>query len=316
MSYTENDLNAFYQIPADIKAKILCGYLGMRGNNMTDVAVKILHDSSPQCSQRVSVVTRVYGFDGKNSGRFYRLYEPFKNEPGILKTMLSDFTAFVSRYPNGETDPATMESFLRERIRGRAKPQQQSPRQTQTYNPPPRQTYSQPQQQYTPPQQQYTPPSQTSSGGSGGYSDFDPEKLKTIGLRILVVIIIVAAVFAFGSKKKSGCVSLSCGSGTTCVPGKQVNALLDIGCYTDGTFDYVNIVVDDIYYSPLNIGVNKLQTELDKGKHTVYAEYKKNGAVYKTEALTFKVKKDGDLVDLLIFPDNEDGLVLTFSDNS
>lgn len=205
---------------------------------------------------------------------------------------------------------------MRERIRGRAKPQLQSPRQTQTYNPPPRQTYSQPQQQYTQPQQQYTPPSQTSSGGSGGYSDFDPEKLKTIGLRILVVIIIVAAVFAFGSKKKSGCVSLSCGSGTTCVPGKQVNALLDVGCYTDGTFDYVNIVVDDIYYSPLNIGVNKLQTELDKGKHTVYAEYKKNGAVYKTEALTFKVKKDGDLVDLLVFPDNEDGLVLTFSDNS
>ena len=88
-----------------------------------------------------------------------------------------------------------------------------------------------------------------------------------------------------------------------------------MGYFSDGIFYETKIVVDDKYYNYLDnaYATNKFAAELNKGKHTVWVEYYKNGTFYTTDKLKFNVKKKGDLIDLLVYPYG-DKLILVFSD--
>ena len=255
--------------------------------------------------------------------------DKFKNE---------DVTAFVYDYPNGCDSYQIMESYIKERISQRQNgyfnddeyddeqeyaPPPQQPFYRQPTPPPQRQTYQQPYQQNF---QQPSYPAAPSSGGNygGGYGgnrgfpsfelpDLDWGK---IGI-VFLVIGIAAGLFGGGSCiGKSSCAGSSANSSlTACVPSKGLDVNFDVGYFSDGAFRETKIVVDDKYYNYLDNAytTNKFAAELNKGKHTVWVEYYRDGTFYTTNKLEFKVSKKGDLIDLLVYP-HGDKLILAFSD--
>ncbi|MBQ8316059.1 MAG: hypothetical protein IJX95_10025 [Lachnospiraceae bacterium] len=87
---TENDWNYFYTESFDNKVNVLYYYLCEGSYNMQEVANRILHDYNPHAPQRVSVITRCYGFGGNNKGSLRSI--------GATR---EDVVAFVRAYPNG-----------------------------------------------------------------------------------------------------------------------------------------------------------------------------------------------------------------------
>ena len=249
---TENDWRAFESIKQRDKTAVLYVYLGLKGYNMQEVAHHALGNDDDQASQIVSVITRCYGFSGRNAGKFVSLYDnSFRgfSQSDIDNFKLNDIKAFVDTHPYGNTTPEQMESFLRDRISERLSsysddddddeyyveniPPQQTYRQPtaqprQTYRQPavqPQQTYRQPTAQ--PQQTAYIPPAasgaQYTGGSSGGYSrGFSTPRLPyfdwgTVGKVAAGIIGAALAIFLlsqiFGGSCVSGSSCVSDGSG-------------------------------------------------------------------------------------------------------
>lgn len=102
---TENDRIAFNTINRNQKVQALYNYLYV-GQNMQEVAKYVFNDSSSHASQRVSVITRCYGFSNRNSGIF-RKYDDLE---------MSDIEAFVKKYPNGCESDMVMRDFIEKRM--------------------------------------------------------------------------------------------------------------------------------------------------------------------------------------------------------
>ncbi len=100
---TQADWNAFSKSSSEEKAKVLFLYLCQEKVTMEKVVNMVYHISDPQYTKKVSRITRCYGFEGNNGGRF-----------GKLGVTYEDVLAFVDEYPNG-TDydgGKTMEEYL------------------------------------------------------------------------------------------------------------------------------------------------------------------------------------------------------------
>lgn len=112
---TENDWNVFRQIPPDEKCNVLYEYLFFKGNTMKDVADMLYGSSEMNDTHRISCITRCYGFDDKNGGRFKDL-----EEKGITSEDVMDF---IQQYPYGvENDNghgSVMREFLENRLNER-----------------------------------------------------------------------------------------------------------------------------------------------------------------------------------------------------
>lgn len=68
---TANDLNALSSYSERQRAQVLCCYLlDPNRFNMQEVAQKVLRDDNDQAGQRVSLITRSYGFSARNAGRY------------------------------------------------------------------------------------------------------------------------------------------------------------------------------------------------------------------------------------------------------
>lgn len=106
---TENDWNLFATVSNADKAAVLYAYL-CEGYNMVEVAQNTLHDYNDMASQRVSNITRCYGFSGQNSGK-YRKYELSKK----------DVEKFVKENPDGCFDSKIMDFYVRELYEKRQK---------------------------------------------------------------------------------------------------------------------------------------------------------------------------------------------------
>lgn len=97
---TDNDWNLFNTVSDNTKAEVLYSYL-CEGYNMQEVARNTLHDYNDMASQRVSNITRCYGFDGKNGGRYSK-----------YNLTLKDIKGFVKKYPNGCFSCDTMDDYV------------------------------------------------------------------------------------------------------------------------------------------------------------------------------------------------------------
>lgn len=110
---TQNDWNWFQQQEnLETKTRALYAYLCQNNGDMQTVAQNALGDYNSQAGQRVSVITRCYGFSGRNSGVFSK-----------MGATVDDVAAFVRAYPDGCTygqGKAIMEQFLRNRISQRS----------------------------------------------------------------------------------------------------------------------------------------------------------------------------------------------------
>ena len=107
---TQADWMVFQSEKRQAKVGVLYEYLCVGRQNMKDVAQKVLHDYNDQAGQRVSVITRCYGFEGHNQGKFSKW--------GVLP---EDVEAFVKKYPNGCSYDGgkTMAEFLMARVQAR-----------------------------------------------------------------------------------------------------------------------------------------------------------------------------------------------------
>lgn len=101
-SPTRNDWENFRNVRHEDKVNILYYYL-CQGYNMKEVAEHILGDFNSHAPQRVSNVTRCYGFSDRNSGRYKR-----------YNLTIGDIDAFVRMYPNGCDSDAVMTAFVEE----------------------------------------------------------------------------------------------------------------------------------------------------------------------------------------------------------
>ncbi len=100
---TEADWNAFKSTGKEEKAKVLFLYL-CQGKVSMEKVVNMVYDSSDlQKTKNVSRITRCYGFEGNNGGKF-----------GSLGATYDDVRSFVDKYPDG-TDydgGETMKEYL------------------------------------------------------------------------------------------------------------------------------------------------------------------------------------------------------------
>ena len=87
---TKNDWNSFYSESFENKVNVLFYYLCEGGYNMQEIAEQVLCDYNQHGPQRVSLITRCYGFGGNNGGVFRSI--------GASR---ADVAAFVRAYPNG-----------------------------------------------------------------------------------------------------------------------------------------------------------------------------------------------------------------------
>lgn len=112
MTRTNNsDWMAFKNETTGNKADILYNYICLGSGNMEEIGRRLFGRYDQYVSHRISVVTRWYGFHGRNSGCFRHI--------GATR---EDVLAFVRTYPNGcEYDDRgqTMEAFLRNRVQKR-----------------------------------------------------------------------------------------------------------------------------------------------------------------------------------------------------
>ena len=109
---TDNDFNVFYSIKDSDKFRIVKGYLWLN-NTMSEVGREVFpYDEDRSAQEKVSVVTRCYGFGGENHGVFRRW--------GIADTVKdSDIKSFISKYPNGcryDDNGTEMFRFLKQSI--------------------------------------------------------------------------------------------------------------------------------------------------------------------------------------------------------
>lgn len=100
-SPTMNDWRTFETVKNKDKAAVLYAYL-CQGYNMVEVAQVALHDYNDMASQRVSNITRCYGFSGQNGGR-YRKYD----------LSLADIEGFVKKHPDGCHDYRIMDEYVK-----------------------------------------------------------------------------------------------------------------------------------------------------------------------------------------------------------
>lgn len=110
---TKNDWNSFHVERFETKVNVLYYYLCQGGYNMQEIAEQVLRDNNPHAAQRVSLITRCYGFGGNNGGAFRSI--------GATK---DDVAAFVRAYPNGcgyDGTGQVMKAFLQKRVQTRNK---------------------------------------------------------------------------------------------------------------------------------------------------------------------------------------------------
>ena len=113
----DSDWMEFNSIKNEEKSKVLFAYLCNGKTNMEDVARDIYYDAN--YSQRVSCITRCYGFEGRNAGRFTQ-----------IGATLDDVRAFVNQNPSGayyDGEGRVMQEFLENRIRARHQQGNQAP---------------------------------------------------------------------------------------------------------------------------------------------------------------------------------------------
>lgn len=106
---TDNDWNAFKFVSNDDKAKVLYSYL-CEGYNMNDVAKYTLGDSNDRASERVSNITRCYGFHGRNSGDY-----------SGKDIELADIKKFVNKHPNGCDDRKVLDDYIKKLLDDKSK---------------------------------------------------------------------------------------------------------------------------------------------------------------------------------------------------
>lgn len=116
---TNNDWNSFRVETFENKVNVLFYYLCQGGYNMQEIATQVLRTNNQHGSQRVSLITRCYGFEGKNGGAFRTI--------GATR---EDVAAFVREYPNGcsyDGEGQVMRAYLQKRVQARYKPQGDTP---------------------------------------------------------------------------------------------------------------------------------------------------------------------------------------------
>lgn len=118
-SPTMNDWRTFETVKNKDKAAVLYNYLCRSGYNMTDVAQVVWNDYNPHASQRVSNITRCYGFEDRNGGRYSR-----------YDLSLADIEGFVKKYPDGCHDYRIMDEYVKKLAEGRQCTQKQAVSQT------------------------------------------------------------------------------------------------------------------------------------------------------------------------------------------
>lgn len=105
---TQKDLAALSYYTTDERVGILTLYLlDPNEYNMQDVAEIILDDHNPQASQRVSLVTRSYGFQDRNAGRYYNV---------ATREDIEDFVRTYNPERTGGLAVGTFDAFLKTRI--------------------------------------------------------------------------------------------------------------------------------------------------------------------------------------------------------
>lgn len=119
-SPTMNDWRTFETVKNKDKAAVLYAYL-CQGYNMVEVAQVALHDYNDMASQRVSNITRCYGFSGQNGGR-YRKYD----------LSLADIEGFVKKHPDGCHDYRIMDEYVKKLAESRQRTQSQAPQQNRS----------------------------------------------------------------------------------------------------------------------------------------------------------------------------------------
>lgn len=119
-SPTMNDWRTFETVKNKDKAAVLYAYL-CQGYNMVEVAQVALHDYNDMASQRVSNITRCYGFSGQNGGR-YRRYD----------LTLADIEGFVKKHPDGCHDYRIMDEYVKKLAESRQRTQSQAPQQNRS----------------------------------------------------------------------------------------------------------------------------------------------------------------------------------------
>lgn len=119
-SPTTNDWRTFETVKNKDKAAVLYAYL-CQGYNMVEVAQVALHDYNDMASQRVSNITRCYGFSGQNGGR-YRKYD----------LSLADIEGFVKKHPDGCHDYRIMDEYVKNLAESRQRTQSQTSQQNRS----------------------------------------------------------------------------------------------------------------------------------------------------------------------------------------
>lgn len=117
-SPTDNDWVAFKSTSNKDKASVLYSYL-VEGYNMIDTAHVALNDYNDMASQRVSNITRCYGFHGRNGGTY-----------SGYKLNIKDIEGFVKKYPNGCDDKKVFDDYIKNLLANRDKKQQQPKQQS------------------------------------------------------------------------------------------------------------------------------------------------------------------------------------------
>lgn len=100
---TQADWNAFNNTSREEKAKVLFLYLCQEKVSMEKVVSMVYNLNDPQYTKKVSRITRCYGFEGNNGGKF-----------GKFGATYEDVLSFVNKYPDG-TDydgGETMKEYL------------------------------------------------------------------------------------------------------------------------------------------------------------------------------------------------------------
>ena len=345
----ENDSLMSESVSLKEKGMVLYAYLTLSGVSIEEAAEHFLDDYDETSSQKVSQVLSSYGFNEKSSGRFVRLYSfAFKrsafSEIDINLFKQQDMAAFVGENPDGGTTPEEMEKFLRERINRRLQQQRSGqpilppPQQEEQPSPEPLQNARQtaPQQSeksvYTAPAPVKKTPEEKDTDKSPAYtggksdnadeSDGSDKKTKNEkahkfkwGKVVGAVIGLLLVIFIFNSacgRTPITCVSSS-GYTAGCASSKGLGVDVNVGYFSDGSFDKAAMIIDDKFRKPLDDKApNKFSANLSRGRHTVRVEYYKNGTLYSTNTLEFNVNNNGDHVDMFALP-NDEKLILIFA---
>lgn len=347
----ENDRAVFEGVSLKEKGMVLYAYLTLSGVSIEEAAEHFLDDYDETSLQKVAQVLTSYGFNEKSSGRFVKLYSfAFKrsafSEIDINLFKQQDMAAFVGENPDGGTTPEEMERFLRERINRRLQqqrsgqpiptPQQQQQEEQPSPEPPRIVRQTAPQQfeksAYTAPAPVKKTPEEKETDKipayTGGKSDNADESVgsdkktksekahkfkwgRIVGAGIGLLLVIFIFNSACG-RTPITCVSSS-GYTAGCASSKGLGVDVNVGYFSDGSFDKAAMIIDDKYRRPLDDKApNKFSVNLSRGRHTVRVEYYKNGTLYNTNTLEFNVNNNGDHVDMFALP-NDEKLILIFA---